>query len=82
MFTQFRCKITKKKLYVQILCAFLGKISFGARFLISFSVRLISLCSNDYFFFRSFNKDLSETKTALRKENTTLFGRGVWKERR
>ena len=26
------------------------------------------------------NKDLSETKTALRKENTTLFGRGVGRD--
>ena len=71
------------------MCAYINESEpFGARFLISFSVRLISLCSNDYFFFRSYfarsaqtiiasNKDLSETKTALRKENTTLFGRGV-----
>ena len=40
----------------------------------------ICILMDGYIFFRSSNKDLSETKTALRKENTTLFGRGVGRD--
>ena len=53
------------------MCAYINESEpFGARFLFPFF----------FFFFRSSNKDLSETKTALRKENTTLCGRGVGRD--